>query len=62
MEVEKRGPRFRIVGSLMPRLQGREVCLLGKAISVDASGQKMTIQTADGVNVICKLMSPLQAS
>ncbi|VDN99053.1 unnamed protein product [Rodentolepis nana] len=62
MEVEKRGPRFRIIGSLMPRLQGREVCLLGKAVSVDASGQKLTMQTADGVNVICQLPSPLQAS
>lgn len=62
MELEKRSPRFRIIGSLMPRLQGREVCLLGKALSVDPSGQRMTVQTADGVDVICHLLSSLQVN
>ncbi|KAM7537525.1 hypothetical protein Aperf_G00000061806 [Anoplocephala perfoliata] len=62
MELGKRGPRFRIIGSLMTRLQGREVCLLGKAVSVDPSGRKMTVQTADGVDVVCHLLSSPQVS
>ncbi|VDM33946.1 unnamed protein product [Hydatigera taeniaeformis] len=49
--MEKRGPRFRIVGALIPRLENREVCILGKALSVDASGQRITLQCADGTEV-----------
>ena len=60
MESEKRGARFRITGSLIQRLEGREVCILGKALSVDPSGQKIKLQCADGVEVTCNLLSPLQ--
>lgn len=62
MESEKKGARFRITGSLIPRLEGREVCILGKALSVDPSGQKITLQSADGVEVKCNLLSPLQVN
>lgn len=60
--MERRGPRFRIVGALIPRLENREVCILGKALSVDPSGQRITLQCADGTEVRCNLSSPLQVS
>lgn len=62
METGKRGPRFRIVGALIPRLENREVCILGKALSVDPSGRRITLQCADGTEVRCNLSSPLQIS
>uniref|UniRef100_A0A5K3EHH6 Pyridoxal phosphate homeostasis protein n=1 Tax=Mesocestoides corti TaxID=53468 RepID=A0A5K3EHH6_MESCO len=62
MDQEKRSARFRVVGSLIPRLIGREVCVLGKVVSVVPSGQQISLRCADGVEVKCTLPSPLQVS
>ncbi|KAL7053334.1 hypothetical protein AAHC03_05316 [Spirometra sp. Aus1] len=62
MDQEKKGATFRVLGAMLPRLVGREVCVLGKVLSVAPSGQELTLKCADGIEVKCILPSPLQVS
>ncbi|VEL22284.1 unnamed protein product [Protopolystoma xenopodis] len=56
------GARFRVLGTMLPSLVNREVCIIGKAIQVASSGQSLLVRCVDGPEVQCHLLSPLQTS
>ncbi|RTG88629.1 replication factor A3 [Schistosoma bovis] len=59
---QKPTARFRVTGSMLPNLVGRDVCIVGTALRVAPSGQRIHIRCADGREIDCNLLSPLQAS
>ncbi|CAH8537483.1 unnamed protein product [Schistosoma curassoni] len=59
---QKPTARFRVTGSMLPNLVGRDVCIVGTALRVAPSGQRIHIRCADGREINCNLLSPLQAS
>ncbi|TNN17169.1 Replication protein A 14 kDa subunit [Schistosoma japonicum] len=54
--------RFRVTGSMLPNLVGRDVCIVGTVLRVSPSGQKVHMRCVDGREIDCNLLSPLQTS
>lgn len=57
---QKSVARFRVIGSMLPNLVGRDVCVVGKVISVAPSGQRIHLKCTDGKEIDCNLISQLQ--
>lgn len=53
-------PKPRVNGSMLPKYQGREVCLLGRVKDIDPNGTSFMLGLCDNVDVQVHLQDPLQ--
>ncbi|XP_038044880.1 replication protein A 14 kDa subunit-like [Patiria miniata] len=58
--MEEGQPKPRINGSMLPKFQGSEVCLLGRVKEIDPNGTSFVLGLSDGVDVQVQLQDPLQ--
>jgi len=57
---EGSAPKPRINGSMLAQYQGRPVCVLGLATSVDRNGLSFQLTSSDNQNIVVHLQEPLQ--